>query len=92
MQEDYMFEHPIGFKVSKQVTVVVKAEVDEKKNIIMQGGQPAIETRAFMVSDMCQALERDNVFGESKDGNKMRLRESNRADPVPEVLEVGRPV
>ena len=53
MQEDFMFEHPIGFKVSKQVTVVVKAEIDEKKNIIMQGGQPAIETRAFMVSDMC---------------------------------------
>jgi nuclear protein localization family protein 4 len=87
MQEDYMFMHPVGYKVSKQVTVVVKAELDERKNIIMIGGQPAIETRAFMVSDMCQALERDNVFGESKDGNKMRLRDSSRADPVPEVLE-----
>jgi len=60
-----MFEHPaVGFKVSKQVTVVVKKD-----------GKGETDINAYMVSDMCQALERDNVFGSSQDRKKMCVRE-----------------
>ena len=64
MQEDYAVDHPVGFKVSKQVTVVCK------KN---EFGETDFD--AYMVSDMAQALERDSVFGESKDRKKMCVRE-----------------
>jgi nuclear protein localization family protein 4 len=52
-QEQYKVDHPEGYKVSKFVTVVVKPTGD--------GAEIGIE--AYMVSDQCQALERDNVFG-----------------------------
>ena len=42
MQNDYMFDHPVGFKVSKQVTVVVKKNTQGDTDI-----------NAYMVSDLC---------------------------------------
>jgi hypothetical protein len=48
LQHQYEFDHPVGFKVSKQVTIVVK-----------KNGFGETEFEAYMVSDMAQALERD---------------------------------
>ena len=51
MQQEHIVEHPEGYKVSKFVTVVVKPRGD--------GAETGLD--AYMVSDQCQALERDNV-------------------------------
>jgi len=76
MQNEYMFDHPVGFKVSKQVTVVISKDKEGKTDI-----------NAYMVSDMAQALVRDNIFGESKDRKKMCVREPTKEhDLVPAVL------
>lgn len=47
-------EHPEGYKVTKFVTVVVE-----------QKGNEEIGVECYMASDQCQALERDNVLGDS---------------------------
>jgi nuclear protein localization family protein 4 len=79
MQNDYMFDHPFGCKVSKQVTVVVKKDPQGQTDI-----------NAYMVSDLAQAMERDGVFGESKDRKMMCIRESTKEhDLVPAVLQQG---
>jgi hypothetical protein len=65
MQERYSIQHPLGFKVTKFATLIVKPT---------QGGLDSI-MEAVMVSDQCQALNRDRIFGEGK--NKlMTLRET----------------
>ena len=81
MQQDYAVDHPVGFKVSKQITVVCK------KNSFGE-----TEFDAYMVSDMAQALERDNVFGESQDRKKMCVREPGPTALVPAVLCEGKNV
>lgn len=74
-------DHPIGYQVSKQVTVVCK------KN---EFGETVFD--AYMVSDMAQALERDGVFGESKDRKKMCVRTPGQNELVPAVLMEGQNV
>lgn len=81
MQNDYMFDHPVGYKVTKQVTCVVKKNTQGETDI-----------NCYMVSDLCQALEKDNIFGESKDRKKMCVREQKEADIVPAVLMQGVPL
>jgi len=45
-----------------------------------------------MVSDQCQALHRDNIFGANKDG-KMTLREAESDNEmIPSVLMEGKKV
>ena len=76
MQERYQVRHPEGFNVSKFVTLVLKPASD--------GGDTLME--AYMVSDQCQALNRDKIFGDSK-GKKLLVREpTDEADLVPIVL------
>lgn len=58
-QQEHVYDHPEGFKVSTFVTVVVQPKGDE------------VGVEAYMVSDQCQALERDNVFGDSSDRKKL---------------------
>ena len=74
-----MFDHPVGFKVSTQVTVIVKM-IDDQKN------PPVLDQRAFMVSDVAQALKRDNVFGKSSDKNLMRARKPERNEQMPTFI------
>ncbi len=81
LQYEYEVDHPVGFKVSKQVTVVVK------KN---EWGETDFE--AYMVSDMAQALERDGVFGESKDRKKMCVRVPKPNEMVPAIMMEGKNV
>lgn len=58
------------------MTVVVKAK----------GEQQEIGIEAYMISDQCQALERDNVFGESDSRKKMVLREPASNEVIPTVI------
>lgn len=67
--------------MSKFVTVVIKAEKDG--NIL---------PKAYMISDQCQALERDNVFGNSESRKKMILREPAANEMIPSVIMGGKPV
>ena len=66
MQQEYVVDHPLGFKVSKLVTVVLQPNGDDISDI---------DTQVFMISDQGQALERDNVFGNSDKTGKMVVRE-----------------
>lgn len=43
-----------------------------------------------MVSDQCQSLERDNVFGDSESRKKMVLREPREDEMIPSVLMEGK--
>lgn len=45
-----------------------------------------------MVSDQCQALERDNIFGESEHHKKLVIREGNKNEIMPSVLQEGKEV
>jgi nuclear protein localization family protein 4 len=45
-----------------------------------------------MASDQCQALERDNVLGDSTDVKKMIIREPKNDEAMPAVLREGAPV
>jgi NPL4 family len=76
----YKVDHPEGYKVSKFITVVVKPKGD--------GSEIGIE--AYMVSDQCQALERDNVFGSSDSRKKMILREPASNEMIPQVVMEGK--
>ena len=67
--------------VSKFVTVVIKPKGD--------GAEIGIE--CYMVSDQCQALERDNVFGNSESRRKMILREAGENEMIPSVVKEGKP-
>jgi hypothetical protein len=66
--------------VSKFVTVTVKPREDG--NCIPE---------AFMVSDQTQALERDNVFGESDSMRRLVVREQGPDEVIPNVLIEGNP-
>jgi nuclear protein localization family protein 4 len=46
----------------------------------------------YMVSDQCQALERDNIFGETDQKKKMVVREPGPNEMVPSVMKEGKPV
>lgn len=45
-----------------------------------------------MVSDQCQALERDNIFGESESRKKMILREPGPNELIPSVMKENKTV
>ena len=81
-QELYKVDHPEGYKVSKFVTVVVKPK----------GEMQEIGIDAYMVSDQCQALERDDVFGNSESRKKMVLREPSPNEMIPSVIMEGKTV
>lgn len=42
-----------------------------------------------MASDICQALERDNVFGSHEDPKKLVIREPGPNEAVPAILREG---
>lgn len=45
-----------------------------------------------MVSDQCQALERDNIFGNTDSRKKMVLREGGQNEMIPSVVKEGKTV
>lgn len=50
-----------------------------------------IGVECWMTSDQCQALERDNVFGDTTDPAKMTVREPNYDEAMPAFLREGAP-
>lgn len=81
LQQQYMFDHPLGIKVPKFVTVVVGLK-----------GAEDVEVNAYMVSDQCQALVNANVFGSSEDRKKLVVRTPEPNELVPAFLQEGSPV
>ena len=43
-----------------------------------------------MVSDMCQALERDHIFDELKDKKLMQVRKAKRGEILPTIYMEGK--
>ena len=76
----YSFDHPVGIKVPKFVTVVVKPKDDD------------IDVNCYMVSDQCQALVNANVFGHSDDRKKLVVRTPEPNEMVPAFLQEGQGV
>lgn len=81
LQQEHLVDHPEGYKVSKFLTVRVEQKETEE-----------IEIECYMVSDQCQALERDNVLGDSADPKKVVIRTPKREEAMPAVLQEGAPV
>ena len=79
-QQEHITVHPSGYKVSKFVTVVLKPTDD---------GNSLPE--AYMISDQCQALERDNAFGESDSRRKMVKRPGTDHDLLPTIMCENKP-
>ena len=71
-------DHPVGPKVSKFITVRVEQQ---------EGDQIGVE--CWMASDICQALERDNVLGNSDDPKKLVVREPGPVEAMPAILREG---
>ncbi|MCQ2819315.1 MAG: hypothetical protein MJ252_18785 [archaeon] len=74
-QEEYPYEHSTGCKISRFVTCAVKAK---------DTGECEIE--CYMVSDMCQAMERDGLFDNLKDPKKMQVRPAKKNEMLPTVF------
>ena len=70
----YSFDHPVGAKVAKYVTVIVGLKNDD------------VEVNCYMVSDQCQALVNANVFGHSDDRKKLVVRTPEPNEMVPGFL------
>eukprot|EP00742_Colponemidia_sp_Colp-10_P004099 GILJ01004374.1.p1 GENE.GILJ01004374.1~~GILJ01004374.1.p1 ORF type:complete len:568 (+),score=59.41 GILJ01004374.1:49-1752(+) len=79
-QNEFSVEHPTGYMVTKFVTVVVKQDTEGH-----------ISPDAYMVSDQCQALERDNVLGESDNPKLMVERKAEHATLLPTIMANGAP-
>ena len=79
-QEEYSFTHQSGCKISRFITCVVKPN---------DSGECSIE--AYMVSDMCQALERDNIFDNLKDKKLMQVRKPKKNEMLPTVFMENKP-
>ena len=83
LQEQHRVRHPDGYHVAKYVSVVVQMEDQETH---------AVGVECYMASDLCQALERDNVLDTSNDPKKMKIREPKEDEAMPAVLREGAPV
>lgn len=82
MQQKYSIDHPEGVKVSKFVTVVVKPKGDH--------GESGVD--CYMVSDLCQALERDNILENSEDHKQLRVRTPEENEMIPNIIKSGKTV
>ena len=79
LQQAYTITHPSGCQISRFVTCV--ARPNDK-------GECEIDT--YMVSDMCQALERDHIFDELKDKKLMQVRKAKKGEILPTIYMEGK--
>ena len=82
LQNQYSFNHALGYRVPKYVTVVARKK----------GEEDVVEFECYMISDQGQALERDNCFGHTNDKNAMVLREPADNEMMPTIVTTGKPV
>jgi nuclear protein localization family protein 4 len=80
-QQMYLTSHETGYKVSKFITVIVKPKENNECDI-----------ECYMVSDLCQALERDGVFDEPKSKSEMMVRKPKKNEMMPSVYMENKPV
>jgi nuclear protein localization family protein 4 len=80
-QQEYLSVHPSGYKVSKFITVVVKPKENNES-----------ELECYMVSDLCQALERDGLFEDSKSKKEMQVRKPNKNEMISSIYMENRTV
>lgn len=78
-QNEYMVTHPSGYKISRFITVAVKP--NEKNEC---------EIEAYMISDLGQALERDNIFADSNNKKLMQVRKQKKNEIVSSVYVEGK--
>jgi len=76
LQEQNCILHSSGAKISKFVTV--------KAKVLSTKGETGLE--ALMVSDQCQALVRDGIFGGVKDDNTLLIRKPKENEVIPSVI------
>lgn len=79
-QLEYPYIHSSGCKISRFITCVVKPS---------DTGECSIE--AYMVSDMCQALERDNIFDNLRDKQLMQVRKPKKNELLPTIYMENKP-
>ena len=79
-QQEYLIDHPSGCKISRFLTCIVKPN---------DQGDCEIET--YMVSDMCQALERDKIFDNLDDKKRMKVRKEKKGEIMPTIYMEGKP-
>lgn len=60
--------------------------------VVVQPKGEDVGIECYMISDQGQALERDNVFGNSEDRKLIKLRETGPDDMVPTILTQGKGV
>ena len=82
LQNQYSFNHALGYRVPKYVTVVARKK----------GEEDVVEFECYMISDQGQALERDNCFGHTNDKNSMVLRKPADNEMMPTIVTTGKPV
>jgi len=80
LQEQHVVIHPCGYRVTKFITVVMRHSKDE------------VVPDVYMVSDQCQALERDEIFTEPETRKELLVREPVEThDILPTVIVEGKP-
>lgn len=60
--------------------------------VVQPNAQGDVGVEVYQVSDLGQALERDNVFGKSENRKMMGLRDPGNSDMVPPMLRQGKTV
>ena len=74
-QEQFKVSHPSGCHVSKFVTCFIRPK----------GQDGNIEIQSCMVSDLYQALERDNILGECNDRKVISKRKIEKNELMPDI-------
>ena len=77
-QQEYIFKHSSGCHISRFITCVVSPN---------DLGDCKYDT--YMVSDICQALERDNIFDELNENDLLEIREPKNKEILPIVFIEG---
>jgi nuclear protein localization family protein 4 len=72
LQQQYITVHPSGYKVSKFITIIVKPKNENLE----------CELECYMVSDLCQSLERDGLFEDSSEKTKMQVKKKKQKNEV----------
>ena len=79
LQQAYTFTHPSGCQISRFITCVARPTDTNE-----------CEIDTYMVSDMCQALERDHIFDELKDKKLMQVRKPKKGEILPTIYMEGK--
>lgn len=89
LQERYSYIHPCGLKVPKFITLVLKLDMTNTGY-----------TECYMISDLIQAMERDNILAPIQDqiGNEINedstilVRKPKKDEFMPQVFQESKPV